>query len=172
MIYPVQETLFILGAIFQLLGIVLVGSPDLVPGAVRLGTWTRGRIDRASARLLRLIGRQRARFVPLSDTAIVEMTGSVSPVKSVNPQATLQERVKFLLARDQEAQRDVNALNERLAAIERDVPRLLDDLRTVIEAELGKRLEETQANLRAARLYGIVALLIGLALTTAASVTG
>ena len=41
---------------------------------------------------------------------------------TITPGGTVEEKVEFLLRRDQETQRDVNALGGRINAIERESP--------------------------------------------------
>lgn len=167
MIVSVRATLYIVGAVFELGGIVLVGSPDLIPGAVRAAAWIRTRwrpIENRLRRLLRLRGRPIV--VQVSAAGSVGLAGSVTLRKSASAEATLEQKVAFLLQRDQEAQRDVSELAQRVAAIEADASRRLDELRGEMKEHVARELTTAIEDYRAARIGGAVALAIGLALTT------
>jgi hypothetical protein len=165
----VKATLYTLGALFELAGIVAVASPDLVPGAVRFAAWLRVRLRRAVDRLRRFIGRPRPQVIEVGLAGAVATAGSLSFSKSVNANANLEQQVAFLLHRDQEAQRDVNALAKRVTEVEQGAPRRLAELRAEMEAHVEHKLTAAQADFRAARVLGAFALAIGLALTTIAN---
>ena len=94
---------------------------------------------------------------------------STSVIKSVSADATLEQQVGFLLQRELEAQRQVNALAQRVTDIEEGAPRRLGELRTELEAHVAHKLTQAQADFRAARILGAFALAVGLVLTTVAS---
>ena len=165
----VKLSFYVVGAVFELAGIISVASPDLVPGAVRFGAWLRGHLRLAVDRIRRFIGGPRHQVIELGVAEAISTAGGVTPMKSMNPEATLEEKVAFMLQRDQEAQGQVNALAKGMSEIEQEGPRRLDALRSQMEAHVERELRATQADFRAARVLGAVALAIGLALTTAAN---
>jgi hypothetical protein len=61
-----SAVLLAFGVVFEFAGIVLLGFPNFVPGAIRLSGWLRRRGRRAAKRLRRLVGLRHARlFIPL-----------------------------------------------------------------------------------------------------------
>jgi hypothetical protein len=165
-----QATLYSFGAFLELIGIVLVASPDLVPGARRFSRWLAPRLRRVENRLRRLL-RLRGRNIVINaePATVVVSAGNVSFSKSVSADATLERKVEFLLQRDQEAQSAANELGERVSAIERESPRQLDELRERMEAHVSTELVAALAEYRPARVIGTIALAIGLGLATAAN---
>jgi hypothetical protein len=158
-----QAVLFAVGASIEFVGIILLGFPDFLPGAVRLSRWLRVRTRRVVNRLRRLVGLHPLQSVySLSPADEINLAGRLSLVKSVSPEASLEERVAFLIQRDQEAQRDVNALTERVAAIEEEAPRQLDRLRQQMETRVAQELAAARDEYRPLRISGTIALAIGL----------
>lgn len=84
-------------------------------------------------------------------------------VVKVGSDATLDKKAEFLLRQDQERQRDVNALRERVHTLERESLERL--------AEHASRMEryvaEAAAIYRPVRVIGSIALALGLGLVTA-----
>jgi hypothetical protein len=165
-----QATLYTVGASLELIGIVLIASPDLVPGARRLSQWLAPRLRRIENRVRRLLRlRGRNIVINVEPGTIVMSAGNLSLTKSVSADAPLERKVEFLLQRDQEAQRDSNALAERVATIERESPRRLDEVQERMETHVSTELAAALAEYRPARVIGTIALAIGLALATAAN---
>lgn len=168
-----RATLYILGAAFELFGIILVASPDLVPGARRFSRWIAPRwrrFENRLRRLLRLPGRNIV--VDAGAATLVLSAGSVSAVTSVNDEATLERKVDFLLRRDQEAQRQTNELAQRLSSMESELVRRHDELRGQMEEHVSTKLDAAFSEYRAARVIGTGLLAIGLTLTTIGSFVG
>jgi hypothetical protein len=88
-----QKALYAAGAALELLGIALVASPDLVPGARRLSRWIAPRWRRFENRLRSLVGlRPRTIVHTASFAASAEGAASASGVVSVDPAATLERK--------------------------------------------------------------------------------
>ncbi len=87
----------------------------------------------------------------------------------VSDGATLEEKVAFLLRRNEETQRTTSALAKRISGIEEDVERresgLRDELQRHVAAELRSALEAD----RVLRIFGSGLLATGLACVTVAS---
>jgi hypothetical protein len=161
------HALYVVGAAIEALGIVLVASPDLVPGAVRFAGWLRPRLRAIEHRvrsLLRLPVSVTLHLSPATAKAGGSLT--LSALTAVRDGATLVEKVEFLLGRDREAQEARNELSERVAAIGADAPRRLAQLRVELEAHVADELAAKQADYRAVRIGGTVALVVGLGLAT------
>jgi hypothetical protein len=157
-----QAALLVVGAAFEFAGIVLVGSPDLFPQAVRVSGWLRLRHRTIVNRLWRLIGRPRAKVVEIGLASEINVAASLSAIKSTSDIGSLEDKVGFLLRRDQEAQRDMNALRERVDAIERDSPKRLDELRDSMETHVAGELRAALEVYLPLRVAGAFALAAGL----------
>ena len=59
--------------------------------------------------------------------------------------ATLEQKVEFLLRRASEAQRDIQAAAQRVAAIEEESPERLEDLRVDLHRHVGAALDDSEA---------------------------
>ncbi len=106
-------------------------------------------------------------------TGTVGASGSLSAVVSIGTAATtLEEQVAFLLRRNEEAQKEVNAVVERVAAIEQDLPRRLDELREGFETRLESELAAALTEYRPARIIGAGLVALGLGLATAGNFLG
>jgi hypothetical protein len=94
---------------------------------------------------------------------------SGSAVVSISPAATLEERVDFLLRREEAAQVKLNAHDERLGAIEGSLPKQLDELRAEAERHVSEEISAADWQYRPLRFVGALALTLGLVLTTTAN---
>lgn len=164
-----RATLFIVGAFFELAGILLVASPDLVPQAERASRWLGARYRRAVNRLRRLIGRPRTQFHSIGAAGEASAAADLSIRKTISQDASLEEKVDFLLRRDQEAQRDVNEVRKQIARIERESPERIEELRSEMKQHVADVLAATHREHLPLRLVGIVALVLGLACVTVAN---
>jgi hypothetical protein len=168
----VRVALYIIGAAFEILGIVLIASPDLVPGAVRAAGWTRRRwrpIENRIRRWLRLP--PRTIFANIGLATEVSGASRISAVVSTGAD-TIEKQVEFLLRRDQETQKAVNAIHEQLGEIARAAESGLDTLRAEFTSHVAAEIATAQADYRAVRIGGTVALVIGLVLSTAGNLVG
>jgi hypothetical protein len=158
-----KTILSLVGAVVELLGILLVASPDLVPGAGRFAAWARPRIENLVRRLVR------ARPHPINqETATSELRlGGNLLVKLSSQAQTLQEQVAFLLRRDAEAQRSMNELRQRVGSLEEALKREVASVQEHLEDRIEDRIAEAQRDFRTARFFGVAALAVGLGLSTA-----
>ena len=85
----------------------------------------------------------------------------------VDENASLEEKVEFLLRRDRDAQRIENDLGRRLRAIEEEAPRRLEELRAGMEQHVATTLEDAFGEYRPLRAFGAFLLAAGLGLVTA-----
>jgi hypothetical protein len=167
----VKAALLVIGAAFELLGIVLVASPDLVPGAVRFARWTSVRSRRIENRVRRDLGLPaRGRTVIGVSAGTLAIVGmNASGIVGYNPDAPIEAKVEYLLRRDRAAQEEANRLAQRVSNLEEESATRLDDLRREIEARILREIEAAQLDFRRARIGGTVALALGLGLATAAN---
>jgi len=96
--------------------------------------------------------------------------GGAEAIASVNPAATVEKKVEFLLQRDQEQQRTMNTSVRRIATLETDSPRQLAELRAEIVEHLDHELAATAEEYRPARILGLIFVFVGLALGTLGNV--
>jgi hypothetical protein len=162
-----RATLYITGAVLELGGILLVAAPDLLPYAERVSGWLRVETRRAVGRIRLALGRPRTQVIEVGGIASTSAVGNISLLVSPNPDATLEERVEYLLRREQEAQTKLNAHDERLRAIEEQLPRRLDELRAETEEHVATELSAAESRYRPLRFVGALLLAAGLGLTTA-----
>jgi hypothetical protein len=161
-----RATLYVTGAVLELGGILLVAWPDLLPYAGLVSRWLRAAMRRVADRPRRLLRRRRDVVVQVGAATATASAGSVSVVVSPNPDATLEERVEYLLRREQEAQAKLNTHDERIRAIEKHVPKRLDELRTETEEHVAGELSAAESRYRPLRFVGALLLAAGLGLTT------
>jgi hypothetical protein len=97
----------------------------------------------------------------------IEFAGSVRAIQSIDPEEPLEEQVAFLLRRDREHQERIADLSTRISDVETKAARELTEMHTRSRAELLIAIEREAAAYRPVRIFGAVALAIGLALSTA-----
>ncbi len=76
------------------------------------------------------------------------------------------EAVEYLLGRAEAAQRSANALNDRMKTLETETGRAVAELRQEVATRIETEIESAQADYRPVRIFGSVAFVVGLALTT------
>jgi hypothetical protein len=90
-------------------------------------------------------------------------------MQSPGATATLEQKVEFLLTRDQEAQRNVYALRGQIEDIQAESPKRLAQLREEVEAHFAQALNAALETHRLLRIRGAIALLLGLICVTYAN---
>jgi hypothetical protein len=165
-----ERPLLIVGALLELLGIILVASPDLVPGALRLVRRVRPRLRQIENRVRRLVGLS-ARPITHEVAAggALALGGSVSGVVGIDPDRPLEDKVAFLLRRDADTQSELNSLARRVGSIEAEGAKRAAELRAEMESHVERELAAAKEDYRIARISGAIVLASGLALTTAAN---
>ena len=161
-------TLYVFGAVFELGGIVMLAAPDWNTYTKRLSGWTQRFFYRLRDRLRRLL--RLPRHVTMhagSGSFTVSGTATASGIVGISADAPIDEKVEFLLRRDEQAQREADKLRGRVEAIERESPEKLDALRRELQVHVATTLEAEKADYRAGRALGAFALVVGLALSTA-----
>jgi hypothetical protein len=157
--------LFAAGALAEFVGIVLLGFPDLLPGARRLSGWLR----RQENRLRRLIGREPRHVFGTSSVGVAIAAGvSASGIVGTS-ETTLEGQVAYLLRRDEDAQRKANALAARVNRLEAESPRQIEEAQRQMEQHVAAELADARAEYRELRVAGTLALALGLILVTVAT---
>jgi hypothetical protein len=164
-----KSALYVAGAVFEFGGLVFAILPDLVPGARRFSRWLDPRWRRLENRVRRLLHLpSRPHVIVVGAGAIaLAVGGHVRAEVSIDPAADIERRVEFLLRRDQEHQRALGLLGERLENIEHESEKRLQALREGMETHVTEALAATGASYRAVRILGALALFVGLGLSTA-----
>lgn len=145
---------------------MMLAAPDLVPHGARTAAWLDPRLRQVRNWLRRLVGLpQRGRVYRHALTVPLKVDVSMSEEVVIDPNASLEEKVEFLLRRNQETQNAVNALSESVTATERH----LDELRESLETYVADIVVSSQADYRPLRFLGTIVLLVGLVCVTAAN---
>lgn len=164
---------YLAGAGAEFVGIILVASPDLFPEARRLSRWIEPRLRRVENSLRRLVGLPaRRRVVYGSAAGAIGFGGSAEGIVGFNPDATLDEKVEFLLRRNEQSQREANVLTRRIDALQHETAEQLAHSQRDMEALIETRLEAERESYRPLRLLGVFALAIGLGIVTIANFAG
>jgi hypothetical protein len=162
--------LLVLGALAEFTGIVLLGFPDFLPGALRLSAWLGHRGRRALNRIRRLIGLPPlTTHISIAAAVELNLAGSIAALVVSREEGTLEEKVDFLLRRDQDAQRRLNELEHRLDDLEAESPRRLDELRAAMEEHVAREVAAVLEAYRPLRIAGTIALFVGLVCITTAT---
>jgi hypothetical protein len=157
--------LFVSGALVELVGIVLLASPDLVPYAQRLSAWLAPRVHRVLRRL-----RLRSGRTVFAEAGVIGAGGiSAQGIVGIRDDASHEEKVAYLLRRDEATQRLLNEHGERLSALEGGLPERLEELRGQMEAHVQTAIAETHRRYLEVRVVGAFLVAIGLSCATAAN---
>jgi hypothetical protein len=161
--------LLVIGAVSEFTGIVLLGFPDFLPGAIRVSAWLRRQGRRAANLLRRLVGKPpRGSVHKVGLDAAVGVEVSASAVVGTGA-TTLEGQVEYLLRRDQDAQRQANEFASRLNRLEAESPRRLAEVRQDMEKHVSAELTASMEAYRPLRIVGTVALAVGLLCVTLAT---
>ncbi len=148
----------------QFFGIIALAWPDLIPWKERLSGWLNDAYRRAENRLRRLFRRPpRTRTISLN-VSLASARASASAAANVasSDGASLEDKVAFLLRRDQNAQQLENKVAARLNALEQEGPKRLDEVRAELKGHFEERRIEVLIRYRALRQAGAVLLAVGL----------
>jgi hypothetical protein len=158
-----------LGIVLEFFGVGLVGAPDLVPGVRRATVWLAERGERGVWRVLRAVGVRRPHYVSTGVAAEYDIAGRAAGLVHAPSAGTLEEKVAFLLRRDEWTQGAVQELNDRLAELEKETVRRLDVQREEVEEFVREEIAVEDARYRWARVLGAVLLFVGLVCTAVAT---
>jgi hypothetical protein len=166
-----DEILFGLGAFFQFSGVILVASPDLVPGARRASDWARQHwrpIENAIRRALRLPPRRRNYYLDAGAGTITLSAGRVSAIAGTSA-TSIEDQVAFLLRRDRDTQEAINRLAERDDEIAESLRTEVAAAREDLTRHVSTAITAALAEYRPVRIGGVAALVIGLVLLSIAT---
>jgi hypothetical protein len=166
--------LFVVGVLLEGLAILVFAAPDFVPGLRRFArwivTWIVPRLRRAENRLRRLLGLPGRPIVVRGEAAVGASAALSAKVRvAVSDEATLEEKVDFLLRRDQEGQDFHQRIWESVEAVEARFDQQTTAMRDETVSHVAAELEAVDKEGRALRLIGAVLLVAGLACQSIAS---
>jgi hypothetical protein len=160
------SALLVVGAGLEFVGIMLVAAPDFLPTVRRAAAWLSSRFAGLSRMVRRLLRRPRVVFGRADMAGAVTVGGHLLTKKSCAEHASLEEKVAFLITRDEEAQRDVQLLELTLKETTKRLEQTVEGKVAGLRRDLTSHVAETVAEYRRARIFGAVALAAGLACTT------
>jgi hypothetical protein len=151
-----------LGIALEFVGVVLVGAPDLVPGARRLSLWLGEHGERAAWRVLRLLGFKRTHYASASVGGTASVSGRLTVLKGYAGPDSLEAKVDFLFERDQDQQRAVQGMEHKLIELAEETGRQLEAQREEVETFVREEIAAEDARYRWARVIGALCLVAGL----------
>jgi hypothetical protein len=165
-----QGILLGVGALLEFGGIVALAFPDFLPHGRRLSRWLGHRARLAINWVRRRLGMEPLQKV-VSLSAAVEASSAMhaSGIKGSPPDATVEEKVAWLIKRDQEAQREFNELARLVGDLEEGTAQQIERLRDDMRAHVSSELAAAEQEYRPLRIFGTIALAVGLACTTLAN---
>jgi hypothetical protein len=167
----VQTGFYVAGAILQFIGIIFVAALDLFRWLERAAVWTAERLRRTIRRAFRRLPRRVRNYLEAS-AGTLGTAGALATQHVRTTGTSIDEQVDFLLRRDKATQEAISRINERLDKTGEAVATGFDALRDESRSELATAIASAQADFRRARIFGAVALTVGLGLSTAAAFLG
>ena len=148
------------GAGCEFLGIMILAAPDLLPYRDPILRW----LDRSTESLDRRIrGLRPPPTVVTPDPVAINLRGERGAlIKKVGASATLEQKVDFLISRDLEAQSHFNALRDRVDDLDQESTQRLQQARDEVERLFTEELTRMSRAYRVLKIFGAVALLVGL----------
>lgn len=166
--------LFWIGIGLELVGLALVGASDYVPLARTIGHVVGRSLKRSAVsawwRVARLFGRRRTIYASVSPGGVTISGGHITGIVSPGENATLEQKVEFLLRRSVEWQEALQDIERRLGELPAAWRSDIATARTELEARFERRLTETQERYLLARRIGLVCLLAGVGCVAASNV--
>jgi hypothetical protein len=164
----VKVSLYIAGAVLELLGVVSLGLPDVIPFGRRFSRWLAARFLRVRNFVRRLL--RRKWIIRVVESGGLSLEGSnVMTVFGITPiggDIPLEEQVALLRAHDVETQKRMNQFDDRLVRFEQGTSARIDETRAELQSNVAAALARARVEYRALRIAGAIALLIGLGLST------
>jgi hypothetical protein len=165
-----QAWLFVLGVVIEGIAIIVFASPDYVPGLKRFSAWLAPRLRRFENRARRLLHlKPRPVVHRASAGGAVAAGGHARAIVAVNPDASLEEKVEYLLRREQVAQDVADRLSERIKALASTIETQVAELRAETQARVTAESQAAVEADRPLRLIGALLLTVGLACQSVAT---
>jgi hypothetical protein len=164
-----RTSLVIVGAILEFVGIVLIGWPDLLPGARRVSGWLSSRYSSFRGWLRRVLRRPRHHTISASSGLAIALGGGARGVVSPSADSTDSELIQYLLGRVALMEEAVDDVRVLIAGNEKRREQAEVALRSELTADFQAGLDAAFAQHRPLRVAGMVALFVGLVCVTLAS---
>jgi hypothetical protein len=164
-------TLLVVGGLLQFAGIVAIAWPDFLPWKERTSAWLRA-VHRRAENCVRHLFHRPESVVVQSGTATMALaaSGRHSIIKGVPAEATIDEKVAFLLERDRQAQEAEQRLDADLDDLKREGEQRLDEARDAMEEHVETRLAKAHNEYRPLRIVGAFFLAVGIGCQVAGSI--
>ena len=159
---PLKCWLYLIGPFLEACGIVVVLFPDVVPGLQRLDQWLRRQGQRVANGVRRVLGLPRVIEATGIVTAKANLTLQGRGVVLPGRNASLEEKVQFLLDWYPKINEAIGALRERFEKSEKDIAKQFQAARQEVEAWTNEAIITEIARYRAGRIVGSVLLFVGL----------
>lgn len=170
--HTLREWLLSYAGSAEFFGVALVATPELVPifaaaSSAIASLWRRFKawLRRVADAVRRRLGRPRAHFISVSPAGSVATAGDLSARVSTSA-TTLEEKVEYLLRRDQDVQARLEGHDRAL----RDLPARwqadIGDTAATLRQEHAEALDRLRERHLRARLLGVGLLVIGIAVAT------
>jgi hypothetical protein len=165
-----HDWLVTLSAWNELYGILLIASPELLPRSTSSLRWVWTRLRRGyfavEARVRRALGipGRLQRIIGETGIAFSEGLGRGVARTDIAPDATLDEKVAFLLERVKQINTQLDAVGERVDQVDANLRHDLDDVRRSMTAEWREALRDVAEAQIELRLVGVTFVVAGLML--------
>lgn len=164
-----QTALVLGGAAFDVIGIVLVGAADVVPGLRRNAARLTAQLNRLSRWTRRKVLRRPKHVTHQASAAgAIALGGRVSAVTSTSA-PTVEGKVDYLLRESERTQRRLNELDAASEDRRKEVEAELARLKLELVAHVDSAIEAALAEYASARRLGIACLGFALLLWTLAA---
>jgi hypothetical protein len=155
----VCPALFWSGVAADLLGIFCLAAPDFVPEGPRISGW----VGRAENSLRRLVGRQPRAYAMNAEAGSYTILGArTSGMVGPGPHVTTtEEKVEYLLRRDQASQSELDALAVRVRYLEAETPEQLAKAEQELKDHVARKLAAARVEYRPLRQLGAILFVFG-----------
>jgi hypothetical protein len=172
--HTAQGWLYAFGGSAEFFGLVLVASPELVPIAEAVASsvrraWRRFKpvLQRVENVVRRLLKRPRAHYVNVEPGGIRVTGGGVTGRVSPGADKTLEEKVEYLLRRDQETQAQFDQVERTVSGLPVQWRADIQQASEALRGEQAQALAELRDRHMRARVAGVLLLAVGVCLATA-----
>jgi hypothetical protein len=164
----VPGTLFIVGAVIEAAGILVIAAPDLFPGARRFARWAHPRLRRVNNHIRRWLRLPlRPTVVEVGAAGAVASAGAATLKLIPGADAPLEAKVATLVQIADRMQDEVAELTRRTTALENETAQRLTELDREVTTRIGSALMTAAAEYRLLRIVGALAVTAGLTVATA-----
>jgi hypothetical protein len=169
-----RDWLILLGGSYEVASVLLIASPELWPRAVWLASRLRLIASTTAQALVqagrRLLGRPSNVTIPVPVAATLSLGGHGTHRVSTAA-TTLEEKIEYLLRRDQDVQARFDEVADRVTAAEKALRDEIANLARDQTAELERTIRAVQDAYIDVRLVGVLILIAGIILSVSGSLS-